>query len=80
MTYCNLNRGKRIKRNTRNKRDNCGCVSGFGAGIGLIVTVLISAGITDAFKMEGFSMGIAFAVLLVVVGGCVSWLFERIGL
>lgn len=56
-----------------------GGVSNFGAGAGVILTILITAYIIGSSDLEGIPLAIVFFVLCAVIGGGIAWIFNKIG-
>lgn len=64
--------------NNNNYRSSGG-ISNFGAGVGTILTIIISAAIAGAFGLEGTPLVIVFIILAIIIGGCIAWFFDEIG-
>ena len=65
--------------NNNNNHRSGGGVSNFGAAVGTILTIIISAGIAGALGLEGTSSVIVFLILVVIVCVCIALLFDKIG-
>ena len=70
---------KQSTQNNNNNYRSSGGISNFGAGVGTILTIIISAVIAGVIGLEGIPLVIVFIILCVIIGGCIAWFFDEIG-